>query len=114
MSDSAVLCWKEFFFELFKASEIPFSRCLTPPDAVGKPSLVLFPDGSEIAYGAAAYIRWELSDGGFWCRLIMAKSRIAPMSRINIPQMELNGSLIATRARVNLLAEMTYHFDKVI
>ena len=86
---------------------------MTPPDAVGKPSLVLFSDGSEIAYGAAAYIRWELSDGGFWCRLIMAKSRIAPMSRINIPQMELNGAVLSKRLRQSILAETRIEFGKI-
>ena len=36
---------------------------------VGLPMLVVFCDGSVLAIGAVAYIRWELEEGGFWSRL---------------------------------------------
>ena len=67
----------------------------------------------ELAYGAVAYIRWELVGGGFWCHLIMAKSRIAPISRINIPQMELNGAVLSKRLRQLIMSESRIEFSRV-
>ena len=113
LPDHMVSDWYIFFTSLFAAEEVPFARSLTPEDAVGSPQLCLFSDGSEIAYGCAGYIRWKLKDGSYWCRLIMAKSRIAPISRINIPQMELNGAVVAKRLRQAILSETRLEFEKV-
>ena len=108
-----VIDWKVFFASLFEAEKIPFARCLTPDGAVGRPSLILFSDGSELAYGCVGYIRWKLSDGSYWCRIIMAKCRIAPISRINIPQMELNGAVTSKRLRQAILSETRMEFEQV-
>ena len=105
--------WRKFFMSLFDASHIEFSRCLTPENAVGKPSLIILSDGSEVAYGCAAYVRWECSDGTVWCRLIMAKSRIAPVARVSIPRMELNGALVAKRLRDVITEESRFDFEKI-
>ena len=104
--------WRRFFTNLFDAEKINFPRCLTPENAVGNPQLILFSDGSEVAYGAVAYIRWKTTDG-YWCRIIMAKSRIAPLNRINIPQMELNGAVLQKRLRESIEAECRFQFEKV-
>ena len=105
--------WKRFFADLFEAEEIPFERCLTPEGAVGKPSLILMSDGSEEAYGCVAYIRWQLEDNSYWCHIIMAKSRISPINRVNIPQMELNGAVISKRLREVIISESRFEFDKI-
>ena len=113
LSESMVKNWKAFFVSLFEAAKIEFDRCLTPDSAVGKPQLIILSDGSEEAYGCAAYIRWELEDGTFWCTLIMAKSRIAPINRVSIPQMELNGAVINKRIRDVITSESRFEFEKV-
>ena len=105
--------WRKFFISLFDAADIQFDRCLTPENATGSPQLVLMSDGSEQAYGCAAYIRWELEGGGFWCRLMMAKSRISPIARISIPRMELNGAVISKRLRETIEEESRFEFSKV-
>ena len=66
---------------------------------MGSPSLTIFSDGSDIAYGYSAYIRWQLSDGSFWCRLIVAKCRIFPIRKLSTPQMELNAAVLSKRGR---------------
>ena len=106
-------CWLQFFSKLFAASNIQFPRCLTPEQAtVGNPELIILSDGSELAYGAAAYIRWRLASGSYWTRLIMAKCRIAPINRVSIPQMELNGAVLAKRLRKVVEKEMRIEFSK--
>ncbi len=48
--------WLQFFVELFNMEKIKFTRCVKPIDAVGNPTLVLFSDGSDQAYGTCAYV----------------------------------------------------------
>ena len=78
----ADLCknWFNFFTALFKLQRLNLDRCLRPADSVGRPWLIILSDGSDLAYGFAAYVRWKLESGLFWCRLIMAKCRIAPIN----------------------------------
>ena len=106
--------WRTFFMSLFEVETLKFDRCMKHPQAVGNPTLILLSDGSEIAYGCAAYIRWALEDGSFWCCLVMAKCRIAPVNRISIPQMELNGAVLSKRCRKAIESECRFSFDKVI
>ena len=105
--------WVDLFGDLFTLNSQAYDRSLKPEDAVGKPSLVILSDASQAAYGFSAYIRWALSSGKFWCRLIMAKCRIAPLKRISIPQMELNAAVLSKRGRKIIEKEMRHDFEKV-
>ena len=106
--------WERFFTQLFDIEQLRFDRCVKPRRAVGNPMLVLLSDGSEIAYGCAAYIRWTLDDGSFWCRLLLAKCRIAPINRVSIPQMELNGAVLSKRCRKVIETESRFKFDRIL
>ena len=50
---------------------------MKPIDAAGYPSLVIFWDSSEEAYGVVAYIRWKLSGRGYVSRLVASKCKIS-------------------------------------
>ena len=106
--------WSNFFCQMTQLAGIEYDRQLTPNGAVGQPSLIIFSDASDKAYGFAAYIRWKLSDDTFWSRLIMAKSRVAPMKKLTTPQLELNGAVLAKRARQMLQKEMRIKFSNVV
>ena len=106
--------WLFFFTTMFELEKLQFDRALTPPDAVGSPWLIIFGDGSDVAYGFAAYIRWQLQSGEFWCRLIMAKCRIAPVNKISTPQMELNAAVLSKRGRKVIETEMRFQFERVL
>lgn len=114
LPDEMRVKWLQFFKQLFHLEDLHFGRALQPPDAVSKPSLILFSDGSDKAYGFAAYIRWQLDDGRFWCKLVMAKSRIAPMRKISTPQMELNAAVLSKRGRKVLEKELRFDFEKIL
>lgn len=105
--------WRWFFTALLSINDLRYDRCVTPEGTVGNPELVILSDGSETAYGCAAYIRWTLKDGKFWCRLLLAKSRIAPLSRASVPQMELNGAVLSKRCRKVIETECRFSFDRV-
>ena len=109
-SESLYNLWKQFFIDLADIENLSFPRCLKPQNSIGDPQLIILSDRSELAYGCAAYIRWELPDGSFWVRL-MGKCRIAPINRISIPQMELNGAVLSKRIRVILEREFRFYFS---
>ena len=106
--------WVHFFKSMFELEHLAFSRSLRPESAVGKPWLIVLSDGSDLAYGCAAYVRWKLENGEYWCRLVMAKCRIAPVNRVSTPQMELNGAVLSKRVRNFVEDESRYDFEKII
>ena len=103
-----------FLRSLMELVDLRFPRSLWPEEeTVGLPVLVVFSDGAALAYGAAAYIRWELKSGGFWTRLIMAKCKIAPKNILSIPRMELDGSLMGNRMKNFLVKDTNLEFAKI-
>ena len=88
-----------FFIQLFELEDIVFTRSLIPKtgEVVGKPELILFSDGSVIAFGAVGYIRWKMRDGTWWTNLILSKSKIAPKNRLTVPRLELNRAVLSKR-----------------
>ena len=89
-------------------------RCLTPPRAIVQPVLCVFSDTSEDAFGACAYARWQLSTGGFNARFIAAKSRVAPLKKLTIPRLELQGAVLASRLSETILKESRLKFEKSV
>ena len=75
--------------------------------------LIIFSDGSLLAFGASAYIRWELEAGGYWVRLIMGKCKIAPKNILSVPRMELNGAVLGNRVKNFILKDTSLKFSKV-
>ena len=106
--------WVEYFTTMFQMEYLSFPRCLRPENAVGPPWLLILSDGSDTAYGCAAYVRWRCQDGSIILRLVMAKSRIAPLDKVSTPRMELNGAILSKRCRVAIQKEMRYTFERVL
>lgn len=73
--------------------------------------MVLFSDGSNEAFGACAYARWQLSDGRFESRLIAAKTRVSPSKRMTIVRIELSGAVLASRLAKFLQREMSLDWE---
>ena len=105
--------WIYFFQELFLMEEIKIPRCIQPDEIIGDPLLIIFSDGSEAAYGAAAYVRWERKDGSYESRLISSKSRISPLKKATIVRLELNGAVLSKRLRVFIEKEVRLKFRRI-
>ena len=106
--------WVECFISQFKLEQLKFERVLKPTEPCDSPWLILFSDGSELAYGFVAYIRWRLQAGGYWCRMVMSKNRIAPLHKTTIPRMELNAAVLSKRGRKVLEKELRIKFEKIL
>ena len=83
--------------------------------------LHVFADASSEAYGAVAYLRVE-SDVDVQVSFVMAKGKLAPMSNLTIPRLELSAAVVAvgigTRVIKELseinIAEVVYWSDSMI
>ena len=71
--------WTLFFQDMLEIAKLKFSRCVKPVQAIKNPILVIFSDASEHAFGACAYVRWELQNGTFKSALLTSKTRVSPL-----------------------------------
>lgn len=65
--------WMTFFDDLPEMEKITVKRCLKPHNAIGDAILIIFSDGSNNAYDACAYVRWELSTREFVSYIILSE-----------------------------------------
>ncbi|XP_013163271.1 PREDICTED: uncharacterized protein LOC106114555, partial [Papilio xuthus] len=78
-----------------RLSERPLSVC--------KVTIHVFSDASKDAYAGCIFLRTE-HEGNTTIRLVMAKSRVAPIKRqMTLPRLELMGALIASRLYKELM-----------
>ena len=104
--------WMTFFDDLPEMEKITVKRCLKPHNAIGDPILILFSDGSNNAYGACAYVRWELSTREFVSYIILSKNRLAPVKRMSIDRIELCGAVLNKRLKTVLQQQCSYKFQR--
>jgi hypothetical protein len=84
--------------QMQKLQAVTFPRCVVPEGATADdPILLCFADGSTSAFCTLAYGRWQMENGGFSCRLIAAKTRVAPLRKISVPRLELQGAVASVR-----------------
>lgn len=87
------------FEEYARLSQIRFKRCLTPTGWIGHPWGITFSDGSDDAYGAVLYLRWETKDGVV-IRLVESKAKLTPLDQKgDAVKAEMCGAVFATRLR---------------
>ena len=90
-------------------------RCFKPNDfgSIQSSQLHLFTDGSELAYGACAYLRLADQQGNISCSLVIGKARLAPIKQMSIPRLELSGAVLACRLYRFLTNELEIAIDQV-
>ncbi len=87
------------FEEYVRLQEVKFHRSLTPANWRGKPWGVTFSDGSDKAYGAVLYLRWNTSQR-VDVRLVESKAKLTPLELKGDPvKAEVCGAVFATRLR---------------
>ena len=99
--------WLKMARQALEAGELKFPRCARPVDALGRPEVVTFWDGSAQAYAATVFLRYEIM-GGYETRLLVAKARVLPSSKkTSIPRSELNGLVLASRLSWSVTRSLT-------
>ena len=79
-------------------TSVPRNSFGTTEDKPERIQLIGFCDNSEKAYAAVVYaMLTDLGLSGISVNLVMAKSRVAPLSRLSFPRLELLSCLILAR-----------------
>ena len=74
--------------------------------------MIAFGDASEAALGAVVYLRWKDADG-YQVSLVASRSRVAPLSKLTLPRLELTASLLAARLARTVCEELELDCRKV-
>ncbi|XP_055522891.1 uncharacterized protein LOC129717074 [Wyeomyia smithii] len=95
------LFWHEYRQNLIALDSLSVPRWVGPSSDCISVQLHGFCDASERAYGACLYIRCTFSDDSITARLLMSKSRVAPIDnpkkktrKQSIPRLELSSALV--------------------
>ncbi|GBM59594.1 hypothetical protein AVEN_36506-1 [Araneus ventricosus] len=91
--------WRQWVSEVPRLSELQIPRYVLI-SSTGEPTDVLelhcFCDASQKAYGVVIYTR-VVKDCNVEVNLLVSKSRVAPLTKITMPRLELLGALFAAR-----------------
>ncbi|XP_047027719.1 uncharacterized protein LOC124635810 [Helicoverpa zea] len=93
--DSIAHQWTEFVSELSYLKQVQIPRHILPSDVV-ECQLVGFCDGSSKGYGCCIYLR-SVCRGKISVKLLIAKSRVAPIKPVTINRLELLGAVLLAR-----------------
>ena len=79
--------WRQIRQDLSALEQLKIPRHISPSTKHNL-QLHVFTDASQLAYGAAIYVRVDTADGPC-TRLLTSKSRVAPLKQVSIPRLEL-------------------------
>ena len=99
--------WIDLIHLLINSDDITFNRCVKPSNTKGACQLVCFFDGSDDAFAAAIYIRWELDDDSVHVSLLCAKAKVTPLQLKNTPRSEIGGALLVVRLTLSSVRSLT-------
>ena len=102
--------WIKLFEEMRELDKIGFKRCLVPGETLESPSLCVFSDASQEAFGACAYIRQKTKQDTHEVTFIATKSRGAPLRQLTIPHPELQATVLASRLGKTIVSESRIQF----
>ncbi|XP_074629594.1 uncharacterized protein LOC141887235 [Acropora palmata] len=105
--------WIQLFTKMKEVDGIGFTRCMVPPETDKLPSLCVFADASQEAFGACAYIRQKTEQNTYEVTFVAAKSRVAPLKQLTIPRLELQAAVLASRLAKSILDESRIQFESV-
>lgn len=87
--------WLKWLEDMTVIEKVRIPRCLRMPGPREEYfELHHFSDASNSAYGAVTYLR-AVNDGT--CKLLLAKSRLAPLKTVTIPRLELMAATLAVK-----------------
>ena len=87
----------DWFNRLSNVAEISVPRSLRELKPIVTSEVVTFVDASKEAYGAVAYLRHGYGDGSVTSRMIASKSKVAPLTPVTIPRLELMAAVLGLR-----------------
>ncbi|XP_024874415.1 uncharacterized protein LOC112456237 [Temnothorax curvispinosus] len=97
--------WERYKSELSALASIRIPRTITVVNNVVRQEIHGFCDASEQGYGAVVYIRL-VTENGVIIRVLIAKSKVAPLKAITLPRLELSAAV--------LLSDLLEYVEKIL
>lgn len=104
--------WLEFREELPLLYNIELPRQVVIAD-YNYAELHVFADASERAFGSCIYIRSKNKEQNVLCKLLTAKSRVAPLKQVTLPRLELCAAVLGAQLAQKVTESMNIDFDRV-
>lgn len=106
--------WISFVAKLSVLHQLQIPRCIfSSTSDSDKVSLCGFSDASEKAFGACLYVIAEDQNGVILSRLLCSKSRLAPLSSLSLPRLELCGALLLAQLINKVVSCSKYNFHDI-
>ena len=113
LPESLQVDWNTWLSQLPCLQELAIPRCFKPTGFISaQMELHCFSDGSQVGYGAVAYLRMVSPSGQIYCSFIMGKSRVAPIKPVTISRVELTAAVVAVRLAHFIRKELEFKLDK--
>uniref|UniRef100_A0A8W8P1X9 CCHC-type domain-containing protein n=1 Tax=Magallana gigas TaxID=29159 RepID=A0A8W8P1X9_MAGGI len=113
LSEDLISKAEKWFRELTELSLIEVPRCLRPSNGeIISTYLHTFVDASQDAYGAVVYQRCIYDNGSVSVRFVTAKSKVAPLTAVSIPRMELMGAVLGLRLTLSVTSALEMNGDQ--
>lgn len=114
LPNSCIVSWLELreSLEHLRVLDIP-RLVLNPFGTRSGMQIHGFADASQLAYGAALYIRTSILNGESTVRLLCAKSKVAPIKVQSTPRLELCAALLLSELLDVCLKMLNVSFDSI-
>ncbi|KRY82094.1 hypothetical protein T4D_6964 [Trichinella pseudospiralis] len=113
LPDDLKTTWTRWITEWKKIRNVRTPRCLIeiPTKNIIRLELHGFNDASERAYGGAVYIKMIDAEGKGAIKLIVVKSKIAPLKSVTLPRLELVTALVTAKLISHLKQVIDLNID---
>ena len=81
--------WINMITDMIEAEPLTFPRSIWTPEAIGRPELICYFDGSDLAYGCIIYSRWPTLEDAWHTTLLTSRARVTPRAGCTTPRVEL-------------------------
>ena len=102
--------WRD---QLKLLAEIQLPRCYFTSEPTLSIDLHGFSDASEAAYAAVVYVRATYQTQPPTCRLVMAKTKVAPVKTLSMPRLELCGAALLAKLLTTIRKVLNVSIDHV-
>ena len=108
--------WRLWTLDVAKLADLQIPRCYRSASnsEITRKELHVFCDACEDAFGAAVYLRQVMVDGTVGCTLVASRTRVAPLKKLTVVRLELQGAVLATRLAQSVSSSLSTAADKIL
>ncbi|XP_029719406.2 uncharacterized protein LOC109431964 [Aedes albopictus] len=113
ITDDAFSKWQQWLKLLPEVEQVRIPRCYRSQSQSPEEEaeLHIFADASECGMAAVAFLRF-VKNGTVECRIVAAKTRVAPLKFVSIPRLELQAAVIGARLANTIADSLTVNISR--